>query len=221
MYFSVINPAHERVRHAVRDMAHSPYGMHQWLWKFFAGDRDAARDFIFRRHDLDDLPRLYVVSARPPVTFNEDWEVRSRTYAPQLTQGQRLSFVLCVNPVVSKKGADGKSRRHDVVMQAKKDKHQDSDESAAELVERASLSWLHARARGAGFELLGATIGAYRQHQANKRSQGSPIHFSTVEFAGELVVIDPVAFQRTLLEGMGHAKAFGCGLLLVKSESGK
>lgn len=217
MYFSVISPAREHVRAAVRDMAHAPYGMHQWLWKFFGDDADAARDFIYRRHDIDHLPRVYVVSARPPVPFSEDWEIQTRTYSPQLKAGQRLTFVLCANPVVSKKGADGKSRRHDVVMQAKKDGASGERLAAAELVEKTCLAWLQSRSAKAGFELVGATVDAYRQQQATKRGQGNAIQFSTVEFSGELVVRDAAVFQRTLITGLGHAKAFGCGLMLVKN----
>lgn len=218
MYFSVISPAREHVRAAVRDMAHAPYGMHQWLWKFFDGEAGTARDYIFRRHDIDHLPRFYVVSMRPPVIFSEDWEVQTRPYAPQLTAGQRLSFVLCANPVVSKKGSDGKSRRHDVVMQAKKDDDAATRSSGAELVEQTCLAWLRTRAEKAGFELVGATVDSYRQQQqGRKRKADDAIQFSSVEFAGELVVRDPVIFQRMLFDGLGHAKAFGCGLMLVKA----
>jgi len=217
MYFSVITPAREHVRAAVRDMAHAPYGMHQWLWKFFGDDADAARDFIYRRHDIDHLPRVYIVSTRPPVAYSEDWEIQTRTYAPQLTVGQRLSFVLCANPVVSKKGVDGKSRRHDVVMQAKKDALPGARAPSAELVEQTCLAWLQSRAAKAGFELVGATVDAYRQQQASKRAQGDAIKFSSVEFSGELVVRDAAVFQQTLVTGLGHAKAFGCGLMLVKN----
>lgn len=216
MYFSVISPASEHVRAAVRDLAHAPYGLHQWLWKFFDGDRDAERDFIFRRHDLDRLPRVYVVSARPPIAFGEDWEVQTRAYAPLLAAGQRLSFVLCANPVVSKKGVDGKSRRHDVVMHAKKAVPPADRPSVAQLVEQTCLAWLQSRAAKAGFELVGATVEAYCQQHARRRSGGNAIQFSSVEFSGELVVSDADAFQRTLLQGIGHAKAFGCGLMLVK-----
>lgn len=216
MYFSVINPASERVRAAVHEMTNAPYDMHRWLWKFFGDDKNADRDFIFRRHDLDSLPRFYVVSARQPLAFSDDWEVQTRPYAPQLAAGQRLSFVLCANPVVSKKDGNGKSRRHDVVMQAKKALPTEERPAAAELVEQTCLAWLQTRAEKAGFELVGATADAYRPQQAHKRGQDDAIQFSSVEFSGELIVRDPQAFQRTLLQGLGHAKAFGCGLMLVK-----
>jgi CRISPR system Cascade subunit CasE len=42
------------------------------------------------------------------------------------------------------------------------------------------------------------------------------IRFSAVDFSGELLVTDPKLFQQALFDGLGHAKAFGCGLLLVR-----
>jgi CRISPR system Cascade subunit CasE len=81
---------------------------------------DQTRDFIFRRHELEQMPRFYVVSQRQPKAFSEAWQVQSRVYDPQLQEGQRLSFQLRANPVITKKNEAGKSQRHDVVMQAKK-----------------------------------------------------------------------------------------------------
>ncbi|WP_226961810.1 MULTISPECIES: type I-E CRISPR-associated protein Cas6/Cse3/CasE [Streptomyces] len=37
-----------------------------------------------------------------------------------------------------------------------------------------------------------------------------------VAVRGELTVTDPAAFARTLSTGLGRAKSYGCGLLLVK-----
>lgn len=223
MYFSVISPAQARLRSAVRDLAHAPYGQHQWIWKFFREEGDPAerkdRDFIFRAHAADELPRYYVVSACPPLAFSDDWEVQSRAYDPQPPVGQRLSFVLCANPVVSKKDGEGKSRRHDVVMQAKKDKQSGQQLSNPELVRQSCLAWLQSRAAKAGFELVGASVDAYQQQKARKRNVEAEISFSSVEFSGELLVTDPQLFRQTLLHGLGHAKAFGCGLMLVKKVS--
>lgn len=43
-----------------------------------------------------------------------------------------------------------------------------------------------------------------------------PFRFSTVDFSGERTVTDPGLFGTALPTGIGHAKAFGCGLLLVR-----
>ena len=42
------------------------------------------------------------------------------------------------------------------------------------------------------------------------------LRFSTVDLSGELTVLEPEIFANALYDGIGHAKAFGCGLLLVR-----
>ncbi len=120
MYFSVITPEEHLIRQAAHELAQSAYAAHQWLWKFFPSSEDQPRDFIFRRHELEQMPRFYVVSQRPPKAFSDAWQVQSRSYDPQLQEGQRLSFQLRANPVITRKNDAGKFQRHDVVMQAKK-----------------------------------------------------------------------------------------------------
>lgn len=233
MYFSVITPEDGLLRQAAHEFVSAPgvagkttpYSEHQWIWQFFPSGEDQPRDFIFRRDDLGDTPRYYVVSKRPPVEFSPAWAVRTRPYAPVLAVGQRLVFQLCANPVVSKKNSAGKAQRHDVVMQLKKQllaarglsswsQWQRGDDKPAqyEMVQQTCLDWLRARAATHGFEVTEASVEAYLQNRAGARE----IRFSTVDYSGELVVTDPERFQQTLLNGLGHAKAFGCGLMLVR-----
>lgn len=232
MHFSVITPAEDLLRQAAHELAHSRYAEHQWLWQFFPGSEEQTRDFIFRRHLVEGAPRFYVVSERLPIASTDAWQVQSRPYDPQLLEGQRLSFQLCANPVVSKKNSQGKSQRHDVVMQAKKDllsgqgadagagatwkdwpaDHQDGKPLLYELAQTACMEWLESRASKNGFKVIAARVDAYQQHRAGKRD----IRFSTVELSGELLVTDPALLRQVLMNGLGHAKVFGCGLLLVK-----
>lgn len=228
MYFSVVIPEEHLLRQAAHELAQSPYTEHQWLWKFFPSREDQARDFIFRRHEIEQMPRFYLVSQRSPTAFSDAWQVQSRDYDPQLLKGQRLSFQLRANPVVTKKNADGKPQRHDVVMQAKKQLlaerglnadakwkewlNEDDKPLLYELVQKSCIDWLQSRADNHGFTVMSASVDAYQQKRAGKRD----IRFSTVDFSGELRVTDPALFQQVLFNGLGHAKAFGCGLLLVK-----
>ncbi|MGY6275374.1 type I-E CRISPR-associated protein Cas6/Cse3/CasE [Methylomonas sp. MgM2] len=46
--------------------------------------------------------------------------------------------------------------------------------------------------------------------------KGQKSCFSSVDFCGELQITDPEKFRQTLFNGLGRAKAFGCGLLMVK-----
>lgn len=232
MYFSVITPAENLRRQAAyelaKPLAQSSYDEHQWLWQFFPSNAEQSRDFIFRRHEIAQIPRFYVVSQRPPTAFSEAWQVQSRNYDPQLLEGQRLYFQLCANPVVTKKNNAGKSQRHDVVMHTKKQllaKHgfnaeakweewpdEDNKPLLYELVQKSCIDWLQSRASSNGFAVIAAGVDAYAQNRAGKRE----IQFSTVDFSGEILVTNPTLFQQALFHGLGHAKAFGCGLLLVK-----
>lgn len=239
MFFSVITPANSQLRAASDDLASTSYAEHQWLWKFFPSGAHQIRDFIFRRYGRDEEAKFYVVSHRPPVTVSDVWHVQSRDYDPQLGEGQTFSFELRANPVVTKKNAAGKSVRRDVVMDAKKrmlasrglpletkwaawnDTH--DKPVLNEIVQEQCADWLHGVAKRNGFQIGSAEdndplaelrIDAYGQ--AKIRKQDQVITISTVDFSGYLRVTDPALLKPALFNGVGHAKAFGCGLLLVR-----
>ncbi len=241
MYFSLITPSPGAEREAAMQWAKGPYGDHQWLWQFLKAEPGTERDFLFRRRDGEGhMPGFYVVSARKPQSFSDAWQVQSRDYDPQLREGQYLTFELKANPVVAHK-VNGISRRADVVMHEKKrlltarglkrwSAWLDTDEAKPalyELVQAKCLDWLERRAEQSGFRLLtrelhdhkhgihvekSVRIDGYTQHQNTRKG----IRFSTVDFMGELEITDALAFRKTLLNGIGHSKAFGCGLLLVR-----
>lgn len=234
MYFSMITPRPGFERRAAQEWLAGAYSEHQWLWRFFPSPAGTERDFLFRRRDVDCLPRFYVVSHRLAKSVSDAWQIQCREYRPQVPTGARLSFELRANPVVSRSGADG-AKRHDVVMDAKKrllaarnlpkwetwaadhttaDGQPDPPPPLYELVHATCTEWLANRAQQHGFALHESTISvaAYQQH-GGKRGQ---LRFSTVDLAGELVVTDAERFATTLSSGIGRAKAFGCGLLLVR-----
>jgi CRISPR system Cascade subunit CasE len=231
MYFSVIEPAEGAEREAAHARLSGPYAEHQWLWRFFPAPAGTARDFIFRRIDVGSGGRFYVMSAREPVLVDAAWSIRTREFAPVLHSGQRLSFEVRVNPVVTVQ-RDGKARRNDVVMHRKKQllrergltrwsQWKDPTRPAEyDVVTEACREWLcgagdqPSRARKAGFRVLDETLraDAYRQHRAD----GKHLQFSSVDLSGDLEVIDPQNFVAVLQHGIGHGKAFGCGLLLVR-----
>lgn len=233
MYFSLITPAPNAEREAAMQWAKGPYAQHQWLWQFLAAERGTERDFLFRRRDgADNSPGFYVVSSRKPVALNDAWQVNSREYDPRLSAGQRFAFELRANPVVTHKTGE-KSRRDDVVMHKKKQllsarglqcwsDWPDSDSEKPllyELVQSACVDWLQRRSERCGFILVNEDenhksirADGYAQQRADKKD----IRFSTVDFSGLLEVTDSTAFGSTLFKGIGHAKAFGCGLLLIK-----
>ena len=226
MHFSLITPAEGLERAAAHDWARGAYQEHQWLWRFLPAPEGTARDFLFRRRDVEGLPRFYVVSKREPTTPTPAWRVNSQAYAPRLREGDRLSFELRANPVITRVSASGQRARHDVVMQEKKtllDKRglarwsdwTDGDQpDLTEIVYRTCGAWLQSRAERLGVSLDEdrLMVEGYTQH----RGRRGELRFSTVDFSGALTVADPTALLAALHRGVGHAKAFGCGLLLVR-----
>lgn len=55
----------------------------------------------------------------------------------------------------------------------------------------------------------------YKKDKNDERREHRLTHLS-VHFDGLLRITDPDAFRETLIRGIGPAKAFGCGLMLVK-----
>ncbi len=237
MYFSLITPATGMARQAAHQWAGASgaYAEHQWLWRFFPGEAGSIRDFLFRRRDNDGIPRFYVVSQRPPTRISSAWHVEYRHYDPQSNAGEWLAFELRANPVVSHHRT-GRQQRHDVIMEAKKrllaarglgqwqdwqaDRcdhagHPDPRPALYQLAQEHGGQWLMKRGADNGFALLpeNLSVEGYQQHQGK---QGQ-LKISTIDFKGVLQVTDPERFvSKALTRGIGHAKAFGCGLMLVR-----
>jgi len=227
VYFSLIQPTRGCERAAAHDWIAGAYQQHQWLWRFLPAPPGAPRRFVFRRQDADGLPRFYVVSTIVPCAPTPDWTVHSKPYTPRLTAGDQLQFDLRANPVVTTRGADGRARRHDVVMQEKKRLLAErglarwSDWTAADrpalpdLVRRTCAAWLHARAANLGVVIDDDSlqVEGYAQHCG----KNDGLRFSTVDISGRLRVADASLLRTALFDGIGHGKAFGCGLLLARA----
>jgi CRISPR system Cascade subunit CasE len=88
----------------------------------------------------------------------------------------------------------------------------------AQLVEEGGIKWLSMRSERNGFSFLAeeVRIEGYSQYQVAKKGCRTAIRYSTLDFTGLLTVEDISLFQQALCEGIGPAKAFGCGLLLLR-----
>lgn len=190
-----------------------PYHDHALIWRLFPGD-GVERDFIFRR--LEDERSFYVVSARPPQGDSGLFQVQSKAYSPQLAVGQTLRFDLRANPTVSVRQQDGRSRRHDVLMHAKRQLREASHGGQADALAEAGRQWLLERAEQWGVTVDAGSVLQSGYRQQRLRRKGKAIEYSTLDYSGVLHVTDPDRLQRALCSGVGHSKGFGCGLLLVR-----
>lgn len=223
MYFSRIelNRSGLGVAGLIKSLSADDYRHHQFVWRLFEGV--AERDFLYRREHMGNWPRYYAVSCREPVDREGLWCIESKPYAPRLVEGMALAFSIRVNPVVTRKGKDGKGRRHDVVMDYKrrigfKNLPPHERPPLTQILREAGLEWLGSRAKqhGFAFETDLVTVDGYEQHQSLKGRGEKPIRFSTLDYGGLLTVTDTGAFERALYGGVGPAKGLGCGLLMVR-----
>jgi CRISPR system Cascade subunit CasE len=199
------------------------YQVHRQLWSLFADSDERKRDFIYRQEEQRGAPVFFAVSDREPRDTKGLWLIETKPYQPKLSAGQKLGFVVRVNPIRSKRDNEGKQHRHDIVMDAKLRVTESDSEvketiTEAEIVQNEGCAWLMARAAGCGFQVTDSEvrIDGYRQHRWIKPKTGHLVRFSTVEITGLLTVADPEVFSLTLRQGIGPAKGFGCGLVLVR-----
>ena len=196
----------------------SAYDTHRLVWGWFSDGPERRRDFLFRQEGAGMGTRFYTVSERPPHDATGLWRMESKPYAPKLVPGQPLQFTLRANPTRRIRTGDGGGRRHDVVMDSKRREPEAEDVSPAERVQREGARWLAERLAKLGAEVRpeAVRVDGYQQVRLPRRAGEAPIRLSTLEFTGLLTVTEPERFSSALTQGVGPAKAFGCGLLLVR-----
>lgn len=129
---------------------------------------------------------------------NQEWVTRDYgKFLENLEHGQVWRFRLCANPVHSTGGGDnkrGKVYAHVTVEQ--------------------QIKWLHDRAEKNGFDMSGGVDIVSRDMKEFKHG-GARVTIGTAAFEGVLTVTDSVLFRNALINGIGRAKAYGCGLLTL------
>ena len=210
MYISRITINKENV---LRGDLSSGYLIHQAVWRLFADHADRRRDFLYRIDAAGKLPLVYTVSERKPDRSNQTWCIESKPYMPQVKTGMRLGFMVRVNPTVTKD-----AKRHDVVMEARyklRAAGLKNVPSRQELIADACGKWLDKRSEKNGFKVIHFRADGYQQVNFPKGTTGMNVSYSVVDLSGILEVTGLKAFLDMLFAGLGPAKGFGCGLMLV------
>ena len=210
-------------KHEFWEAMGSEYQAHHMVWDLFTDSPDRERDFLYRVEEAEGLPTIYSVCEREPVNRGGMWTIQTKPYDPVLRSGQQLAFVLRANPVRTKCDEKGKHHRHDVVMEAKtllKQQGRPREEwpPEPEIVQQAGFAWLAMKGEANGFSVTAGDVRAdgYIQRRFRKRKGRHDISLSTVDYTGILTVVDPERFKAVLYEGIGPAKGFGCGLMMVR-----
>lgn len=229
MYLSRVRVATQNLdRNAlVKLLSGDAYANHQLLWRLFSQACD--RPFLFRQETESaqlsadqsprSLPLFYVLSSLEPAPVPGLLECQSKPFDPKLSQGDKLLFKLRANPTVARKNDDEKrSKRHDVLMDAKwhaRQRGQDSLREIREAMDASAEQWLIRRSEAWGFTLeKPPQLSGYRQHQWQRKQR--QIRFSSVDYEGVITVTEPQRLRAALFEGVGRSRAFGCGMLMVR-----
>ena len=143
----------------------------------------------------------------------------ARSFPTQWATGHTLGFEVRVRPIIR----EGKTGRERDAFLAAIEKSGGSELDRSEVY----VQWLRdLLARQGGAELADATVTRYQQLGVTRKSQKSSSddarHSRLVSgpdavLAGQLRVTDPQAFAQLLARGVGRHRAFGFGLLLLRS----
>ncbi len=191
----------------------NPYDIHRQLWRLFPSEVRETRQnseqgrqgFLFRieDHRTGRPTRLLVQSRRAPVHADGILLHGSRAIQPTPSPGQRLAFLLTANPVRTVADAE---------RDTKPDKR--SEKCRVPLIkEEEQHDWL-ARKLDTAATLENTTILPHAPLYFRKGKHAGKL--ATCTFEGVLRVNDPVRLVSLLENGVGPAKGFGCGLLLVR-----
>jgi CRISPR system Cascade subunit CasE len=169
------------------------------------------------RLDIGDprRPILYVASPEKPAwdkLANQAGQIvdgrvyDARDYAPfleRLQPGDIYAFRLAANPVHQGRVKEGTA--------TKRFGHVTPDQQ---------VMWLLERAGSHGFEVLPSATGAQdvatvgRRRLSFRRAQKT-ITLDVVDLAGHLRIADSDLLRQTLVSGIGHGRAYGCGLMTL------
>jgi CRISPR system Cascade subunit CasE len=190
-----------------RDTARALYNrniLHGAIERCFHGDRQHP---LWRIDDKGDKVVLLVVSCEKPdfTSFVTQFgfveaEPQTKSYDRFLengiNQGETLHFHITANPTIKKNG-----------------KRIPLNRNSTEIQNYCAYDWIRDRLKNNGAELINGNVSAYRKYKAKK--DDNMITFVSADFDGVLRVKDREKFVSALIHGIGHEKAYGCGLLTV------
>jgi len=180
------------------------YAWHKAIWQCFPNRPDADRDFLFR---LDEVPAgslVHVLSQqepqRPAFCAEDNWQIKA--VPPGFLQHDYYRFDVVCNPgrkvkAFTSDGQRKKNSRREAIIKP--------DEQSA---------WLDRKAAANGFEVLpDLRIDPSSTHSFRKDQQ--PGTHIGVRFSGVLRVTQRAAFCQAYNTGLGSARGFGFGMLLI------
>ncbi len=194
-----------------RNVVDQPYRLHQLVMQGFPDGVDRESANVLHRLDQSHTGLMLLVQSNIQPdwdSLNPDLLLPTDPFDPLpnptiqtltdlgLQNGRILTFRLRANPTIKKVRRDDKGNRR--------------NSNRVPLVrEDKQLAWLKQKAKQSGFCLLDANINPEGK-QADYRKK---LMIYTILVNGRLQITNATLFNQALKQGIGPAKAFGCGLL--------
>ncbi|MCH7230515.1 type I-E CRISPR-associated protein Cas6/Cse3/CasE [Glycomyces sp. L485] len=179
------------------------------LWRLDRDSRHSALLYIASPEEPD-LTHLVEQAGWPVRGFAEGWDTRPYDKLLEtLGAGQQWAFRLTANPVHHvhlRPGKQGQRLAHVTVAQ--------------------QLQWLLDRCSARGFSIADKHDGDLNVEVRDRswlrfsKDGGPPVDLRVATFEGVLQIEDPDTMRRTLVTGIGKAKAYGCGMLTLAPVAG-
>lgn len=184
------------------------YDWHQRIWDLFGRRDGQQRDFLFRVERQEEAFRVLVLSQSPATKLGwcQEGCFRSKQIPDAYLNHNRYRFSLLANLTkkVAAFNADGTRRKNG---------------RRVPLATREDLvAWMERKAKAGGFVVDADTLrtipGPRESFHKNGTSQGT---HTSVEFQGlpAVTVTDHEEFRTTVANGIGSAKSFGFGMLVL------
>ncbi|UMM64421.1 type I-E CRISPR-associated protein Cas6/Cse3/CasE [Aristophania vespae] len=188
---------------------------HSLLWTLFGDDPERKRDFLW----LETEPGHYLIlSEREAVDRHNLFNIETKLFQPSVKKGDYLNFSLRANATIARKLPEQKRGvRHDIVMNALyKIPKEERSLKRDILTQKVGCEWLAHQGELSGFELSEDFFVTSTSVLSLARKYKKPAIFGVMEMRGTLKVTDPEKLLNKVRSGFGRARAFGCGLMLIK-----
>ena len=198
---------------ALRQGLNDPYKLHQWIWETLPDDPDAERDFLFRADVKNQRLRILILSERVPES-GDRCEWRTTEVSETFLDHGAYRFQLRANPTFRRA----------------------SDHRRLALFDETKIrEWFVRKLADAGCEIpavddreceiageirhvpvLDLKTTAPRKLLFRKGGGTRTGTLYSVDASGTIIVRDAVAFRKAFDAGIGPAKGFGFGLLMLQ-----
>ena len=179
---------------AAHEKLQDSYAWHQKLWELFPGHDGESRNFLFRVDDARAYFSAFVLSSEEPKV--PDWgNIETKSVADTFLDHSRYRFQLKANPTM-RRSSD--KRRLGIYSEDK------------------LRSWICRKADQNGFEVETDALAVGGPQDVVFVKDGKRGKHVGVDFQGICCVTDRTAFRNAFEKGIGPAKSFGFGLLMLQ-----